>query len=294
MRVSVIVPTYNASDFLALCLDALVTQDYHDFEVIVVDNGSQDTTCKIVQRYGSVKLLFQNEIQSSYAARNVGITHASGDLIAFTDADCIPDHDWISQAVISFDRHGCDMIGGRVEFFYSPQRTGAEIYDSLVNMQNHVCIPERGVAKTANFFAKKSIFDELGLFPEVQSGGDVLYSGKATKSGYRLLYGENVRVKHPARKLKELLGKSLRTGAGNLSVRREANDLSWWKLTKSFAWALLVPPHPGQLRNKLQRANVASGWKTVTSVLVAAYLSSLAFRFAAIWAFMQEDSSDAV
>ena len=90
--VSVIVPVKNGEKTIGILLAALLKQNYPQdkMQVIIVDNGSQDNTIEIIKKY-PVILEYENEKDSSYAARNKGLAAAQGEIIAFTDADCIPD-----------------------------------------------------------------------------------------------------------------------------------------------------------------------------------------------------------
>jgi glycosyltransferase involved in cell wall biosynthesis len=86
-QVSVIIPTYNRGWILKEAIDSVLAQDYKDLELIVVDDGSTDNTFEILASYGNdIKVLFQ-ENKGVSAARNRGITEASGQLIAFLDSD---------------------------------------------------------------------------------------------------------------------------------------------------------------------------------------------------------------
>lgn len=89
-KISVIVPAYNAEEHLAEALDSLVNQTFHDFEVIIINDGSTDQTHKIVHEYCRNYPNFKSFIQPNSGvskARNKGIDEASGDYIAFLDAD---------------------------------------------------------------------------------------------------------------------------------------------------------------------------------------------------------------
>src|SRR3990170_3006911 len=99
-KISVIVPVYNDAQRIGKCIESLLQQTYpHEkYEVIIIDNGSTDETREVIKKY-PVKLLIEDKIQSSYAARNKGIKNAKGEVIAFTDSDCIPGNDWIERGV---------------------------------------------------------------------------------------------------------------------------------------------------------------------------------------------------
>jgi len=87
-KVSVIIPTYNRLSMLKEAVDSVLTQDFEDFELIVVDDGSTDGTGEAIKRYGGrVKLLQHSENRGVSAARNRGVLHAKGKYIAFLDSD---------------------------------------------------------------------------------------------------------------------------------------------------------------------------------------------------------------
>lgn len=102
MSVSVVVPAYNASQTLGSCLDALTRQTYprDSYEIIVVDDGSTDSTAEVAGRY-PVSYLHQ-ENRGPATARNVGAATGSGEILLFTDSDCIPTVDWIEEMVAPF------------------------------------------------------------------------------------------------------------------------------------------------------------------------------------------------
>ncbi|GAA0455700.1 glycosyltransferase [Halococcus dombrowskii] len=87
--VSVIIPTYNRSDLLPRAIDSVLKQTVDDFELIIVDDCSEDNTSEVVKRYNDKKIKFisHSKNQGGSAARNTGIKHADGDYIAFLDSD---------------------------------------------------------------------------------------------------------------------------------------------------------------------------------------------------------------
>ncbi len=161
--VTIIIPLYNDKDRISNCIAALVKQSYPSerYEIIVVDNNSTDNSVAVVEKY-PVKILYEKDIQSSYAARNRGIKAALGEIIAFTDSDCTPVHGWVSEGVKALQENNADIASGNVRFIFSSQKTGAEIYDSLTNMQIEQNIAERNVSKTANLFVCSEVLIPLG------------------------------------------------------------------------------------------------------------------------------------
>ncbi len=95
-RVSVVVPFFNRQRFLGACVEALLSQDEvgGPVEIVLVDNGSTDGSAAAVARHPQVNLV-REETPGAYAARNTGIRQARAPIIAFTDADCVVDRDWL-------------------------------------------------------------------------------------------------------------------------------------------------------------------------------------------------------
>jgi len=113
--VSVIVPVHNEARYLGDCLDALLNQELStaEYEVIVVDNGSSDRSREIVRTRDRVQLLTEPQ-RGAYAARNRGLQAARGELVAFTDADCVPRRDWLQRLCNAVGQDpGIQVVMGR-------------------------------------------------------------------------------------------------------------------------------------------------------------------------------------
>ena len=97
-KVSVIVACYNGSRTLKPCLESLSSLHYPDYEVILVDDGSTDATPRVASEFPAVRCFRQSHLGLS-VARNTGIAAATGEVVAFTDADCRADPDWLHYVV---------------------------------------------------------------------------------------------------------------------------------------------------------------------------------------------------
>lgn len=242
--VSVIIPVYNDFERLKLCLNALDNQTYpkESYEVIVIDNNSTEGLESLANLFQQVR--FDSEsLQGSYAARNKGIALAKGEVYAFTDSDCVPISQWIENGIKSLELEQADLVGGNVKFSFSSNKTAAEIYDSITNIQIKKDLELRKVCKTANLFVRKEVFESIGLFPNhLKSGGDVLWTKKATDAKFKLVYSAGAEVLHPARKILPLLKKQYRVGNGQPDIWLEQNE-SIWLITKKILRGLR-PPSP--------------------------------------------------
>lgn len=108
--VSVIIPNYNGSEFIRQCLESVFAQDYRHIEIIVVDDGSKDSSLEILSSFlGRIKIISQQNLGSS-AARNTGILASSGDLIAFLDSDDYWLPTKISKQVAEMEATSSDLI----------------------------------------------------------------------------------------------------------------------------------------------------------------------------------------
>ncbi|HEY1260465.1 MAG TPA: glycosyltransferase [Stellaceae bacterium] len=110
-RVSVVVCAYNAERTMAQCLASLAVLNYPDYEVIVVNDGSRDRTLEIAESFGCCRIISQPNKGLS-AARNVGAEAATGEVVAYTDSDCVADPDWLNYLVAKMEANGLAACGG--------------------------------------------------------------------------------------------------------------------------------------------------------------------------------------
>ncbi len=112
MRVSIIIPCYNAQTYLAACLDSVLAQDMADFEVLAVDDGSRDGTADILRAYAKrdarIKPFFKENGGVS-SARNTGLERARGEWVTFVDADDVIDADMLS-CMLAVATDDADMV----------------------------------------------------------------------------------------------------------------------------------------------------------------------------------------
>ncbi|MBC8120525.1 MAG: glycosyltransferase [Gemmatimonadaceae bacterium] len=202
--VSVIIPVYNDLERLQTCLEALEKQTYprNRYEVIAVDNGSDKSIEPLVHHFSQAIATSESK-PGSYAARNKGLSLAKGEIIAFTDADCIPAQNWIERGVDTLLREtNCGLVGGKVEIFFrdASQPTAVELYERLVAFPQQRYVEVERFSVTANLFTSKTVLEKVGHFSDtLKSSGDSDWGKRVFTAGYRLVYADDVRVAHPAR-----------------------------------------------------------------------------------------------
>lgn len=226
LAVSTIVPTYRDWEGLQHSLSALSTQHYpkERFEVLVVNNAPDDTPPPSLLLPDKARLLMEDK-PGSYAARNRGTVEAQGEVLAFLDANCMPDPAWLEAALTCMETQGADLVAGHITLTYqSPMLTPAECYEKAFAFRQ-VQNVEQGVAVTANLVVRREVLDAVGGFNEqMMSGGDFEWTRRATASGFKLVYCPNAVVRHPARNtLASLAQKARRVSAGSMALHGETD-----------------------------------------------------------------------
>ncbi|MEY4949324.1 MAG: hypothetical protein RL698_1535 [Pseudomonadota bacterium] len=184
---SVVVCSYNADRTMEPCLQSLQDLPYPNYEVIVVNDGSTDRTLEIARRYegGRIRIIDQANMGLS-AARNVGIEAARGDIVAYTDSDCVVDPDWLTYLSYKF-RDGFKAVGG--PNFPPPEDA---LVPSVVAVSpggpTHVLLND-DVAEHVpgcNMAFEKSVLEEIGGFDVLYAaaGDDVDLCWRLQNAGY--------------------------------------------------------------------------------------------------------------
>lgn len=169
-RVSVVIPTYNCARFLGQTIDSALRQAYRDFEIIVVDDGSTDDTQQVVAGYGkTIRYVYQSN-QGASAARNVALSIASGEFIAYLDADDLWIADKLSRQVEYLDAHpACGFLHTEVSVIDEQNKVLHTRFNYETNrpVPQGLCIRElllRSHIQTLTVLERRTAFDDAGMF----------------------------------------------------------------------------------------------------------------------------------
>lgn len=249
--ISIIVPVYNDPGGIQTTLNSLsqIRHPGEEFEIIVADNGSNDGTREIVnthvERDDRITLVIEDEIQSSYAARNQAVRHASGDLLAFLDADMSVEPTWLEELVTSMKENEAPYVGQDVELVVEDgKETIVASYTRRTGFPIERYMKNDHYAPTCCLVVRKEVFDEVGLFdPWMISGGDMEFGQRVYESGFEQHYEPDITLYHPARSsLRSLLSKMFRVGRGLVQYSRyypNRFDKPIWRDPRNY-----LPHHP--------------------------------------------------
>ncbi|MFB2837569.1 glycosyltransferase [Floridanema evergladense] len=224
-KVSVVVPIYNGENDLADLINCLKSQTYpiEQVEYFLVDNASSDRTSTIIQNaaqnFPKIHYLAETKIQSSYAARNTGIRAASGEIIAFTDADCRPQPQWLTELILPFQDANIGIVAG--EIIGLPGKTILEKYaekQDVLSQKYTLQHPFCPYGQTANLAIRKEIFTQIGLFrPYLTTGGDADICWRIQReTNWKIHFAPNAIIQHRHRStLSEFQSQWRRYGKSN-------------------------------------------------------------------------------
>ncbi|MBD1939418.1 glycosyltransferase [Microcoleus sp. FACHB-68] len=221
-RVSVIVPIYNGEADLPDLLNCLRLQTYptHLVEYLLVDNNSSDHTGPLIASAGEgFRHLSENQIQSSYAARNTGIRAATGNILAFTDADCRPNPNWLNTLIQPFVKENVGIVAGEIEALAG--ETLLEKYASrqdTLSQKHTLAHPFCPYGQTANLAIRRQVLEEVGLFrPYLTTGGDADICWRILRqTHWQLEFAPDAIVQHRHRStLRQLRSQWRRYGESN-------------------------------------------------------------------------------
>jgi glycosyltransferase involved in cell wall biosynthesis len=198
-RISVVVASYNGDRTLKACLESLQRLNYPDYEVILVDDGSTDTTPQIAFLNHDVRFIRHEQNRGLSVARNTGIAAATGEIIAFTDSDCRADEDWLYYLASTFLESDFAGVGGPNLFPPEDSAVAAAVMASPGGPA-HVMLTDRQAEHIPGCnmaFYKWALVEAGGFDPMFRrAGDDVDICWRVEQAGYKIGFSPAAFVWH--------------------------------------------------------------------------------------------------
>lgn len=241
ISVSVIVPVYNGESIITMLIDSLLAQSYprHLYEIIVVENGSTDRTIEVVSAYPEVQLLRSVE-RGPAAARNLGIAHSKADVIAFTDADCIAEPNWLEELVRAYSDLGVGGVAGEIIAYQHAHQTDVERFsDETSLLQNYISgshefLPHLYTANAS--YRREALIKVNGFNPKFATGEDVELSWRMQlETTYKVAYAPKAVINHRHRtSLARLKRQYYQYGFGEIFLDTEFGRYPGYPRTRQY------------------------------------------------------------
>jgi glycosyltransferase involved in cell wall biosynthesis len=195
---SVIVLAYNSAATIRSCLNSLRAQDFKEpFEIIVVWSGDDRIPTIVKKEFPEVNIIGQSTRIFTGTARNIGISHTSGEIIAFLAADCQAQPDWLRLRVAAH-REGFNCVGGAVLYNESSGLIARanhllEYSEFMIGRPREVVVGR----PVFNLSFRRNIFNKYGLYEKTLAcGEDSLFNWQLAQAGERFLFDPNIRIVH--------------------------------------------------------------------------------------------------
>jgi len=251
-KVSIVVPCYNAQDTVLMCAKGCLSQDYPNLEIIFVDDGSTDRTLRLLREFDDIKVISQNN-KGPAAARNLGWRSSQGEIICFTDSDCIPNRTWVTRFVKCYFDQAIDGVGGSYDIVNSDKWLSRCIHEEII--YRHKNMPKFvDYLGSFNVSYKRDVLVELSGFDESflrASGEDNDLAYRAVKYGYKLMFDkENLVAHHHPEKISKYIKQQFWHGywrlklyfkhTNKISGDHYADSLDFIQIPISFIASLLI------------------------------------------------------
>ncbi len=193
MKVSVIVPAYNATKTIDLCLKSILKQNFSDYEVIVVDDGSTDDTREKVKKY-PVRLVSKPH-GGTPAARNAGFKVSKGDILVFVDSDCVAKKDLIAKLIEPLKDPKIGVTQAWWEVANKGKLIAALVFKTYEYFTRNLEYPD--FLWFYCFAIRRELLQKLGMFDVAWIRiEDVAFAYKVIKEGYKIYLMKEVRIGH--------------------------------------------------------------------------------------------------
>jgi len=249
--ISVIVPVYNRAQDLKKTLESIKKQTFRDFELIVIDDASSDSSAETAEQFADNVIVNDSNKGPAYS-RNRGIEHAKGEYIACIDSDCTASDDWLQTVHREFSDPETDALMGNTSI---PPSTflGNSIaclgYPGGANagFENMWPVDEHGYTDhitSCNFAARKHVFDKHGMFDEtfpMAGGEDSELSVRWSGNGVKIRYCPDMKVYHkPITSLKYFMSWMIHRGRCGYHLKKKIGSIKGFlRLRIRSSWRII-------------------------------------------------------
>lgn len=206
VRISVVVPVYNREGFIVSCLESLLQQTLPAYEILIVDNQSTDRSYAIIEEWitahpGRFCRLLQEKTRGPSAARNCGVEAATGDIVAFTDSDCLTDVRWLEKLAAAYENETIGGTAGRI--LSDAPKNVIEKFSAVFTLRSppaartydHYEFSEGGFP-SANLSFRREVFVKAGGFEGEIYTEDYGLCAKVYRAGWKIRYTPEAIVYH--------------------------------------------------------------------------------------------------
>lgn len=201
MKISVVIPVYNEVESLSACIEALALQTEPLYEVIVVDNNSDDNSKQLAQTFDFVTVISESRQGVSYA-RDCGFDYASGDIIARIDADSIVPSDYSQKLQSIFSDRMVDAVSGSMVYYDLSFNELASTFDKKLRRIVNKSMSKKTFLQGCNMAVRRSAWK--AVFSELCHGKalheDVDLALHLQTKNYKVIYDESLAVQVSARR----------------------------------------------------------------------------------------------
>jgi glycosyltransferase involved in cell wall biosynthesis len=199
MKATVVIAAYNAEKTIGACLESIVSQKPgFDFEIIVVDDGSRDGTVAVAKSFPKTRVLEQKHAGPA-VGRNRGARSALGEIVVFTDSDCVLERNWLKEMVKPFGNR--EVAGVQGTYRTGQKELVARIVQLEIEKNHEKMAGEKFIDIMATYSAayRRKVFLEFNGFDisfPIASGEDTDFSFRVHEAGYRMVFNPRAVVFH--------------------------------------------------------------------------------------------------
>jgi cellulose synthase/poly-beta-1,6-N-acetylglucosamine synthase-like glycosyltransferase len=198
-EVAITIPAHNSSRTIGKALDACLAQDYprEKLRITVVDDGSTDNTKEIVESYDGVNYIFQKNAGPA-RARNAGWKSVTSEIVAFLDADCVPERKWISKMAAHYESDNAVCVGGRYGITNEGNFLAELIYAEFLARYER-CSKSTKFIGSYGYSFRRSLLEEIGGYDEdykMASAEDNDLAYRLLAHNCSLIFDRDIVIKH--------------------------------------------------------------------------------------------------